>query len=74
MGKISFTLGKVELWTNYEFRAYSRTFVLINGPEQKYKLSDVLHNQAACEMKTLQVQVYVQQWFMKGNELNLFKF
>ena len=37
--------------------AYTTTFVLREGPEQKSGLFDALHKHAACEMKTLQVQV-----------------
>ena len=31
--------------------------------EYLYQLSDALSKQKACEMKTLQVQVHIQQWF-----------
>ena len=32
-------------------------------PECLYKISDVLSQQTTCEMKALQVQAYIQQWF-----------
>ena len=31
--------------------------------EYLYQLSDALSKQKACEMKTLKVQVHIQQWF-----------
>ena len=33
------------------------------GPEYLYRLFNLLSKQTTCEMKTLRIQVYIQQWF-----------
>ena len=63
LGNIHFPLGKIEFWTHYELPAYGRTFCHSKGPEWKYRLFIVLSKQTTSQMKTLQVQVYIQQWF-----------
>ena len=63
------------LWTHYEFRACGWTFGLMKGPEWKHRLFDALPKQTTRQMKTLQVQVYIQKNdFIKNKELNLCKF
>ena len=75
LGKICFLLEKMKFRTNHKFGAYGRRFGLRKGPEQEYQLFDVLPKQAACQIKTLQLQVYIQSSdFMKSKELNLRKF
>ena len=46
-----------------KFCIYHKIGGLRKGPEYLYQLFDVLPKQTTCEMKTLQVQVYIQQWF-----------
>ena len=58
-----YSIGKKEFWTHCEFFTYYRVFGLKRGPEYLYWLFDVSPKQATCEMKTLQVQVYIQIWF-----------
>ena len=44
-------------------------------PEQKYRVFDILPKQATCQIKTLQLQVYIQNNdFIRIKKLNLCKF
>ena len=63
IGKTCFPLGKIEFWTLWEFCVYHIIFGIWKGCEYLYQLFDVLPKQTTCEMKALQVQVYIQQWF-----------
>ena len=62
---------KIKLWSHWEFCAYHIIFGLSKTSEYLYRQIDVLSKQTTCEMKALQVQVYIQQWF--HDELNLCK-
>ena len=43
---------------------YSITiFCIRKGPEYLFRLFEVLPKQRTCEMKDIQVKVYIQQWF-----------
>ena len=60
--EICFSLGKMEFWTYCQFCAYHRIGGFNSGPEYLYRLFDVLPKHT-CEMKPLQAQVYIRQWF-----------
>ena len=62
LGKICFQLRKMKLSVHCEFCACHRIFALRKGSEYLYLLFNVFPKQTTCEMKTLQVQVYIQQW------------
>ena len=71
MGKISFSLGKIEFGTRWEFCPYRRIFGIKKGPEYLYQLLDVLPNQTTCEMKPLQAYKFTfNNDFMMNRELN----
>ena len=63
LGKIYFVLGRMEIWTHCDFCIYHRIFGLKKEPEYFCWLFDVLPKQKIYQMKTLQVQLYIQQWF-----------
>ena len=65
IGKICFSLGKIEFWTHWEFCAYHRIFGIRKGHDYLYQLFNVLPKQTTFEMKARQVaiQVYIQQGF-----------
>ena len=72
LAKTCFPLGKIEFWALCEFCAYCRIVGLRKGPEYLYCLFHILPKQS-CEMKMLQVQVYINNDFMVNKELNLCK-
>ena len=53
----------MECWNHCEIYAYHKIFGFKKNTEYLYLLFDVLLKQTTCEMKTLQVEVYIQQWF-----------
>ena len=53
----------MEFWAHRKFWAHRIIFGFRKGPEYLYRLFDVLRKQTTCEMKTIEVQVYIQQWF-----------
>ena len=57
----------MEFWTHWEFCWYGRNFDLRKHREYLYRLFDVLPQQAECEMKPIQVRVYIQQRFHDRN-------
>ena len=61
-----FSFEKMQFRTHWEFCAYRRIFSIRKGPEYLYRLFDVSPEQKACEVKTVQVQVYIQQCFYDG--------
>ena len=68
--KMCFPLGKKKFQTHWKFCTYHKIFDLRQGPEYSYRLFDVLPKHTTCEMKGLQVQVYIQH-FMMNRELSL---
>ena len=70
-----FCWQKMKFWGHYKLYAYGRTFGLKKDPESKYWRFDVLSKQVTYQMKTLQVQVYIQNYhFLRNKKLNLCKF
>ena len=59
--KYFFPLRKFTFWTYCGFGAYHRIGSIKKDPKYLYWLFDVLPKHA-CEIKTLQVQVYIKQW------------
>ena len=56
-------------WEKWNFQlignsAYHRIFGHRKGYENLCRVFDVLPKQTTCELKALQVQVYIQQWFL----------
>ena len=61
--EVCFPMRKMEFWTHCEFYTYHRIFGLKKYPGYLYCLFDFITKQTICETKTLQVQVYKNQWF-----------
>ena len=58
-----FSIERNGILNPLRFCPYYITFGHKKGPEQKFRLFDVLLKQTICKMKTLQVEVCIQQWF-----------
>ena len=63
IGKNIFSVKKNRILNPEQTLRNHKIFSLKESPEYLYWLFHVLSKQITGEMKTLQVQVYIQQWF-----------
>ena len=58
-----FSIGKNGILNPLRILCIQQTFWSLIKTLNESMACVVLHKQTTCEMKTLQVQVYIQQWF-----------